>query len=336
MTDCLPEIGQVAPMWGRRPYAYPGANLGTGNRCGHNPEQFATDRLALPKVKGGHLPSVLKKAIKRSEEFFADPDVMSRLGYHRNKKRNQDGSFRKIRSELRECVALVQIAILSATDLVSLRIGHWCADGSFRNYTCDELAARVGLACLEKNPEDPENPRMVASSRWWRAFGWIKDSAGLQVFEQYEEKEDGSKRARAAIKTIDEKFLMLLARFPAKALHKARKNAYERLRTFLKRAPKYNIQTEQERSELDNLLGITPTPTRTKRKNQKPTPADATTPMPLHSTDHLKREYQRHVDEVTARIIEAEGSHPGPRLRKLFFEYGGLTHEQFEQQHIRL
>ena len=335
MTDCLPEIGQVAPtMWGRRPYAYPGANLGTGNRCGHNPEQFATDRLALPKVKGGHLPSVLKKAIKRSAEFFTDPDVMSRLGYHKNKL-NKDGSYRQVRSENREAVVLVLHAVLSAIDLASLRVGYYKPDGTFRNYTCDELAARVGLTCLERHPEDPANPRQVANSRWWRALGWLKAAAGLKLFEQYEEKEDGSKRGRAAIKTMDERFLMLLSQYPVKTMAKARKAAYERVLKFLGRAPKYNIQTTQERDRLNSSLDATPAAT-SRRKNLAPAGHDATSPMPLHSIDGEVKAYTKYVEEFTKHIIEAEGRHPGPRLGQLFIEYGGLTAEEFKLQQLRM
>lgn len=333
MTDCLPEIGQVAPMWGRRPYAYPGANLGTGNRCGHNPEQFAVARLALPKVKGGHLPSVLKKAIKRSADFFADPDVVSRLGYHKNK-RNKDGSLRQVRSENREAVVLVLHAILSAIDLASLRVGYYRPDGTFRNYTCDELAARVSMTTIEKHPEDPANPRQVANSRWWRALAWLKDAAGIKVFEQYEDKDDGSKRARAAIKTMDEKFLMLLARYPVKAMKKARDAAYKRVLAFLGRAPKYNLQTVQERERLNRELDHTPTAA-SRRKNLAPSCRDATSPMPLHSTEAMVKAYAEYVEKFTQHIIEAEGRHPGPNLGRLFREYGGLTSQEFELQQLR-
>jgi len=333
MAALMPEIGQTERMWGKSTYAHPGVNLGTGNRCGHNPEQFAADRLALPKVKGGHLPAVLKKAIKRSADFFADPAVVSRLGYHKHK-RNKDGSRRQVRSENREAVVLVLHAILSAIDLASLRVGHYRSDGSFRNYTCDELAARVSMTTLEKHPEDPANPRQVASSRWWRALAWLKDAAGIKVFEQYEDKDDGTKRARAAIKTMDEKFLMLLARYPIKAMKKAREAAYKRISTFLGRAPKYNVQTVQERERLNRELDHTPTaPNR--RKNLAPSCRDATSPMPLHSTDALVKAYTKYVEEFTQHIIEAEGRHPGPRLARLFTAYGGLSREEFELQQLK-
>ncbi|MEE1883389.1 hypothetical protein V0R55_24805 [Pseudomonas soli] len=336
MTDLTPEIGQVAPMWGRRPYSHPGKNLGTGNRCGHNPEKFAADRLALPKVKTGHLPAVLKTAIKRSFEFFADPDVMARLGYHRNKKRNKDGSYRKVRSEHREALSLVQHAIFSAVDIASLRIGHWRKDGSFRHYSCDELAERVGLTCLERDPEDPQNPRKVASSRWWRAIGWLKKAGAIQIFEQYEEKEDGSKRARPAIKCVDEKFLRLLTRYPANKLQVARAKAYARVREFVGKANAFGIQTVQERKQLDKQLDKTRrSPFQQQFKNQQPPGRDDTAPNAPRSLEYLKGEYDKHCAEVTARMIAGEGRHPGPRHGLLFPKYGGMTWDAFKQRHAR-
>lgn len=323
-------------MWGRRPYAHPGKNLRTGNRCGHNPERFAADRLALPKVKTGHLPAILKTAIKRAVEFFDDPDVMSRLGYHRKKKRNKDGSFRKVRSEHRETLTLVLHALFSAVDVASLRIGHYRVDGSFRNYTCDELAARVGLTCLERNPEDPEKPREVASSRWWRGIGWLKAAAGLEIYEQYEEKADGSKRARPAIKRIDEKFVQLLTRYPVSKLQKARQAAYARVREFLGKANEFGIQTVQERRKLEKQLDKSKrSPFMQQFKNEKPRGREDTAPNTPRSLEYLKAEYDKHVAEVTQRMIAGEGRHPGPRHGLLFPKYGGMTWEDFKQSHTR-
>lgn len=337
MAALVPEIGQTVRMWGKSPYAHPGANLGTGNRCGHKPDQFAADRLALPKVKGGHLPSVLKKGIKRALEFFEDPDVMSRLGYHR--KRNKDGSFRKVRSERRETEVLVLHAVLSGLDLASLRVGFYRPDGSFRNFTCDELAARVGLTCLEKNPEDPENPRTVASSRWWRGFSWLKEAAGLEVFEQYEEKADGSKRGRPAIKTMDERFLRLLTKYPKQALFKARQKVYAKVKAFVNSGYEH-IQTVQEREELerglDASMGHTRFYRKVKPKNQEPKVRDATSPQPAGSHESRRDAYAKHQEEVMARMIEAEGRHPGGRqAQKLWAHYGGLSFSDFEAQHYR-
>ncbi|MBF8694942.1 hypothetical protein [Pseudomonas fulva] len=335
MTDCLPEIGQVAPsMWGRRPYAHPGANLGTGNRCGHNPEQFATDRLALPKVKADHgcLPRVLTKNMKRAVEFFSDPNVMKSLGFHQNK-HNLDGSNRQVRSENREAVSLVWHAIVSAIDLASLRVGYYLKDGQFKNYSALDLAERCGMVRDGRDPDRPGATKRFPTSRFWRAFKWLKDAGAVSVFEQYEDKGNDELRGRPAIKAVSEKFIRLFGSITGAVMKKARDAAYKRVAVFLARARIFGIQTTDEVDELERGLQVDLMMREvfgSKAKNQKPNRTHKTVRVNIHrdplDLDVLRTKWEAYAAKITKRI-EDKLQRPlrGAENVTLFAKAGGLN-----------
>ena len=234
----------------RRASIGPGKNLGTGNRCGHKPDQFAADRLNLPKVKGGFLPRVMTKILARAVDVFNDPDLMFKFTHHKDK-RNKDGRLRLVRSEGREAVGLVTHAIVSCLDLASLRVGFHRADGSFYNYSCLEIAERCNMVRIGKDPENPGQLKRMPSSRFWRALTWLQDFGALTLFEQYKDKGNDVLRARAAIKAVSAKFLRRLGSITGGVFAKARSRSYQATAKFLYNARSFGIQTVQEAEQLD-------------------------------------------------------------------------------------
>lgn len=327
MTDSMPKLGQAALLWGCRPYIHPGENRGSGNRCGHDPEKLAEDRLALPPIKGEYRPSVITKIMKRAVQFFYDPEVMPLIGFHRGGKKNKDGSWRQVRSENREAVALVYNAIAAAVDLASLRVGTYTPSGAFKNLDFDELARRCGLTCLSKDPNDP---RPVANSRFYRAIQWLKKAGAIEIFEQYEEKENGDKRARPAIKTLSAKFLRRLGRITGGELKKARKNAYDRVVKFLGKASKFGIMLDSERDKLDEELlsaGVNKALFGKKTaRNLEPGRNHQLTTDVANGFDVLKASYDAYCAGVDARIEQKLGRKPkGAEHTRLAAQCGWLT-----------
>lgn len=331
---CEPDSGQVAPMWGRRPYAHPGANLGTGNRCGHKPDQFAADLLALPKIKAdhGHLPRVLSKNMKRAVDFFNDPNVMRPLGFHRHK-HNLDGSKRQVRSENREAVSLLWHAIASTVDLASLRVGHYLKDGQFKNYSALDLAERCGMVREGLDPDDKTRTKRFPTSRFWRAFKWLKDAGGITVFEQFEDKGNDELRGRPAIKTVSEDFLRLFGSISGGVMKKARAAAYRRVAVFLARARLFGIQNVEEVGELESRLQVDQMMRSifgAPGKNQKPGRAHKTVKVNVNRDgldfDVLHTEWKIYAAKITKAIEGQLGrALRGPEHVTLYAKSGGLS-----------
>ncbi|MNM35034.1 hypothetical protein D3C81_457000 [compost metagenome] len=314
----------VAPTlsWGRRAYQHPGEYLGTGNRCGHKPEQLAEDRLALPQVRGGFYLKIQQQLIDAAKRYFYAPRELTLLS-NLSRKRNHDGMPRQNRSEGREAQSLVLSAILSMTDFASLRVGTPMADGSFRSRSCDELARACGLT---RPSRDPEHPEPVASGRFYRALAQLKQAAAITLYEQYEVKEDGSKRARVAIKTVSESFLIVLGRLSFAAFRAFRDECSKKLRKFRNNwrhaNPQVNdviaagnaVQREQQARGLPWSRALP------KRKNRAPRPE-------VDPVQQLKDDYAQHVQDIEAKIAD---KYPGIRIGmrdrlKLFAELGGMT-----------
>lgn len=316
-------------MWGKRPYAFPGEHIGSGNRCGHNPEQLATDRLALPPVRGGFRVQVLDELIERMRVYFSDPASVPLLAYL-SKKKNTDGSYRQNRSEGREAQFLVGAAIFAALDLKSLRVGHYTTRGEFVNLSFSELALRAGLAAPGKTPDD----QPVPSSRFWRAVAWLKRAGVIKVFEQYEETPEG-KRGRPAIKTVSEKFIRSLGRFTKSAFKNARDKSSQALGKWLTEAELAGVQSKEDADELARQISskrtrdeLFPKPA---IKNQQPKEI-----LPDDSAEEVKAAYQRHVAAVYAKIAEALGRPArGKEAMKLFHEYGGLPEAEWVRRRKR-
>lgn len=318
-------------MWGRREYQYAGKYLGTGNRCGHDPQRLAADRLALPPVAGGHRLKVIDSLIEKAHAYFADPASMPLLAYLGGKT-NRDGTPRQNRSEGREAHSLILSAILCQTDLASLRVGRPLLGGGFRNASFDEIARTCGLT---EPSEDPNLPP-VASSRFRRGVEWLKRAGAIEVFEQYEETPDG-KRGRPAIKTVSQNFLMVLGRISKLAMKRYRDKAYKRAQQWRNSAVQSGVQVDDEYNEATWQIEsarvqkeMFPKP---KIKNQMPRTVRAVT-----GQQALSDEWASYQDMIKAQIMQ---QHDGvlPRSKAYTDAYrkaGGLQYSDWLSRRERL
>ena len=334
MSAMMAEDSPQALVWGRSTYPHPGLHLGSGNRCGHDPQRLAADRLALPEVSGGYRLQIITKLLKRAETYFADPASVPLLAYLAGKT-NRDGSPRQNRSEGREAQALVLSAIIAATDFKSLRVGTYTARGEFCNVQFDEIARRCGLTRIQKDPQDPSKTELVASSRFWRAVAWLKRAGVIEVYEQYEETTEG-KRGRPAIKTVSEKFLRVLGSLTKAAMKSIRTKASHKVAKYLNGAVQSGVQSLDEVEQLEAEVRSARTHKelfpRPALKNQFPKEV-----VRDNGSDSLKADYQVFVDQVYAAMAEALGRQPrGMEGTKLFAQHGGLKFDDWARRRLKL
>lgn len=191
--------------WGRSLYAHPGEHLGTGNRCGHNPAQGEFERYCAPQTKR-QPPKLLQALVEGARAYYKRPALLPTLA-NLNGKSNADGNPRCNRSEARAAESLVLSAIIQYTEFASLRVGTPMPDGGFKHRSCRELARVSGLLAPGSTEDNPE-----PSQRFWRAFRRLKNAGAFTVHKQYEQRPDGSKRARPAVKLLNADFLLALGR----------------------------------------------------------------------------------------------------------------------------
>lgn len=317
-------------MWGRREYQYAGENLGSGNRCGHDPQRLAADRLALPEVNGGHRLKTIDHLIEKAQTYFRDPASVPSLAYLSGKS-NRDGSPRQNRSEGREAQALILSAILCVMDYSSLRVGQPKRNGQFRNFTFDEIAAMCGL--VDQGDDGKQTP--VACSRFRRGVEWLKNAGAIEVFEQYEETAEG-KRGRPAIKTVSEKFLMVLGRLSKLHMKRFRDKATKSMRDWRNGAVQAGIQQQSEYDDLNGEL-------RSARANKVAFPKVAVknltprTVTPDNGADALQADWAAYSELMQAKIIDAHGG-VQPRGKAYMDAYkraGGLDQREWMSRRSR-
>ena len=325
MSAMMAEDGPQPLCWGRKEYKHPGLYLGSGNRCGHDPQRLASDRLALKPVKNDQRLKMITHLVEKAQTYFADPASVPLLAYLK-KKKNKDGSYRQNRSEGREAQALILSAILSVTDLASLRVGRPLRNGSFRNYTFDEIAAMCGLV----EPSEDATQPPVACSRFRRGVDWLKKAGAIKVFEQYEETAEG-KRGRPAIKTVSAKFIMTLGKVSKLALDRVRKKASDKLAQWRNEAIEGGIQTQDEYDQVSAAL----LSERTKaslfpgkpRKNQAPK-----TVAPDNGLDQLGNDWEAYQAMMKEKIRERNGGELPQGFRAYGTAYvaaGGLNEREW-------
>lgn len=333
MSDMMAADGHQSLSWGLVPYKYPGLYLGSGNRCGHDPQNFAADRLALPDVAGGHRLQIISKLLKRAEAYFTDPASVPLLAYLPGCKKNRDGSPRQNRSEGREAQALILSAIIAATDFKSLRVGSYTVRGEFCNVSFDELARQVSLTRIKKDPQNPQTTEQVASSRFWRGVAWLKRAGVIEIYEQFEETPDG-KRGRPAIKTVSEKFLRRLGGLTKAAMKTIRNKASQKVAKFLTGAVQSGVQSQEEAEQLDNDI-------RSERmRKQMSTKPVAKNQFPKevvrdNSADSLQGDYEAYVQQIYAQIAEELGRPlRGAEGMRLFAKHGGLSADDWGRRRL--
>ena len=212
-------------MWGRSPYPYAGLNLGSGNRCGHDPAKPEFHWFTEP-TWSLKVPHVMRKLIEAVKGYYYSPLHTLPSLANLNGRRNKSGDPRKNRSEARAAEVLVMRAILYCTDYASLRVGTPKDDGQFIARSCTELARMAGLLRKKQDASEPDEP----SHRFWRAFGRLRQSGAFDVHLQYVEKADGTKRARPAIKRLNEHFLIALGAVSVEALTRYRTHCSNNLK----------------------------------------------------------------------------------------------------------
>lgn len=333
------EACSVLPrMWGTREYGFPGLYLGTGNRCGHDPQKLAVDRLDLHAPRGGKWPRLIQDGIDRIQAYFNDADALEPLA-HLSKKHNKDGTPRQNRSEAREGHALVLSVIFTYLDLKSLRVGYYTTAATFVSISFLDIARRCAMTCQVKARDDAGQIiagkyKEVPTSRFWRTVRDLKKAGAISVFEQYEEK-DAGKRALTAIKAFSAKFLRLITGWNPKRIEKARKNANGRVMGFLLGASDAGVENVNQRKRLvkeiesanvkRELFGA---PT---AKNRQPAVGDARQSI----EDALQQEYAEHEAQVLASITAALGRPPrGMEQLKLQAQHGHLSRDDFRRRRL--
>lgn len=225
MTDAMPVTGQISHMWGKSPYKYPGKYLGTGNRCGHDPAKPEFHLFTKPKWFD-QMPHAIRKLMDAAQAYYSAPlETLPSLG-NLNGRRNNSGDPRQNRSEARAAEVLVMKAIFNLTDFASLRVGTPKGDGGFIPRSCTEIATLAGLIVKTSGPDSQIEP----SRRFERAFQRLRKAGAFDVHLQYEVKPDGSKRARPAIKRLNENFLVALGAISYEALKRFRDHCSNQLK----------------------------------------------------------------------------------------------------------
>jgi hypothetical protein len=112
----------------------PGTGIGSGNKCGHRPDQ---PRYFSPPEKHKR-PLILTRVIEAIRKYYAKPDTLPLLNAVNESDRQQ-------RSERREACIAILGCILHYTDLVTLRVGVPQTDGSMAGLTMPYLAQLSGL-----------------------------------------------------------------------------------------------------------------------------------------------------------------------------------------------
>lgn len=330
MIDTAAPADRPPMMWGRSSYKHSGQFLGTGNRCGHDPTKADLDRLALPQTNNGYLLKMQQLLIDRAQQYFHTPQKLTILS-NLSRKVNRDGTPRQNRSEGREAQCLVLSAILSMTDFCSLRVGIPMANGTFKPRTMEEIAKASGLMRAIKPTAEVPNPDPLPSKRFWRAISQLKRAAAIEIFEQYEETEDG-KRARPAIKTVSENFLIALGRISFAAFKEFRDTCSRKLRNFRnkwrKAAPgEFDAVKAAElvRREQALMGGRTRKP----RKNQTPKLPD------VDRRTQMLRDHAAHMAEVAAKVEDHIAIHGKLSLRErleLQNRFGLMTWDQWQSR----
>lgn len=338
MTDVTTCSGRPSIMWGRMPYKYSGKNLGTGNRCGHDPQALDVNRLNLHQPAGGNWPQLIQVGIKRIQDYFHNADAITPLA-HLSKKINQDGTPRQNRSEAREGHALVLSVIFTYLDLKSLRVGHFTNTGAFVSIPFLEIARRCAMTCQVKARDEKGKViigkfKEVPTSRFWRTVRDLKNAGAIKVFEQYEEK-DAGKRALTAIKAFSKKFLALIAGWSLSRVEKACKKASQRVGAFLLKAVEAGVENVDQRKALVKDIQSTNVKRvlfgEGKGKNLQPVISGARESVEAA----LRQEHAEHEAKVLASITAALGRPPrGIEQLKLQALHGYLNYDDFVRRKL--
>ena len=173
----VPPIGNLAATFlgGNMTFsvAHDGLNVGSGNRCGHNPT--APRFLVRPHVQ--NMPKFIARSIDLVEHYYyrlKDLPQLDTLNPHRKK-----------RSERREAVIQTLKALLKYMDLVTMTVGIPTKDG------------QVGLTLLRLHQETT-----ISFPRFKRAIADLRAAGLLSISQPRMTNSAGQVRGLVGIKAI--------------------------------------------------------------------------------------------------------------------------------------
>jgi len=195
-TSALPSTPYPTPSTAPTPCEKP---CGSGNRCGHDPKNPKLIDIPIPENRPQFIQEAARKLLSHVEKL----GLLPVLNFH------ADG--RKVRSERRDGIGMLLVALVLRMDLATGRVGFPTEHGFF-NYTMDHLATWAGLG-------ERRAARIVAT---------LKDAGYLTVSQIRERLKDGSYRSFSAIKIVSNTLFDALGL--RGWLDKERAKARERLR----------------------------------------------------------------------------------------------------------
>lgn len=173
----VPPIGNLAATFlgGNMTFsvAHDGLNVGSGNRCGHNPT--APRFLVRPHVQ--NMPKFIARSIDLVEHYYyrlKDLPQLDTLNPHRKK-----------RSERREAIIQTLKALLKYMDLVTMTVGIPTKDG------------QVGLTLLRLHQETT-----ISFPRFKRAIADLRAAGLLSISQPRMTNSAGQVRGLVGIKAI--------------------------------------------------------------------------------------------------------------------------------------
>jgi len=169
-TSTLPSTPYPTPPPALTPCEKP---CGSGNRCGHDPKNPKLLDIPIPENRPQFIQEAARKLLSHVEKL----GLLPVLNFH------ADG--RKVRSERRDGIGMLLVALVLRMDLATGRVGFPTEHGFF-NYTMDHLATWAGLG-------ERRAARIVAT---------LKDAGYLAVSQIRERLKDGSYRSFSAIKIV--------------------------------------------------------------------------------------------------------------------------------------
>jgi len=169
-TNALPSTPYPTPSTAPTPCEKP---CGSGNRCGHDPKNPKLLDIPIPENRPKFIQEAARKLLSHVEKL----GLLPILNFH------ADG--RKVRSERRDGIGMLLVALVLRMDLATGRVGFPTEQGFF-NYTMDHLATWAGLG-------ERRAARVVAA---------LKDAGYLTVSQIRERLKDGSYRSFSAIKIV--------------------------------------------------------------------------------------------------------------------------------------
>lgn len=161
--------------------ALDGLNVGSGNRCGHNP----SNPNFLVKPHAQRMPKILARSIEMVELYYSRLKELPQL--------DTLNSHRKKRSERREALIQTLKALLKYTDLVTMTVGIPTKDG------------RIGLTLPQLRKETS-----ISWPRFKRAIADLRAAGFLSISQPRMTNAAGQVRGLVGIKAISARLFAAL------------------------------------------------------------------------------------------------------------------------------